>query len=211
MKKFLFIINALLLLAALVPFCLFAFLSYRYSSRTYKNVDEAPTVHTALVLGAGLNRAATVASPILTDRINAAVALYRKGKIKKILMSGDNRFLDYNEPEVMKKLAMNLGVPAQDIATDLAGRRTYDSCWRAKNIFSQNEIIVVTQSFHMTRTLFLCQSMGMKSWGLIADEPRYTPFQWLYWQMRDVVSFYLSLIDVYVHHPSVTKGEKISL
>jgi|SRR5579859_358222 len=211
MKKILLIINALLLLAACTPLCIFAYLSYSYSSQVYKNVGEIPAARTALVFGAGLNRTATVASPILTDRINAAVALYRKGKVKKLLMSGDNRFVDYNEPEVMKKLAVNLGVPAQDIATDLAGRRTYDSCWRAKNIFSQDEVILVTQSFHMTRALFLCQSMGMKSWGLIADEPRYTPFQWLYWQVRDVASFYMSLIDVYVHHPSVVKGKKITL
>jgi len=76
-------------------------------------------------------------------------------------MSGDNRFVEYNEPEAMRQVALSLGVPDQDIVLDYAGRRTYDSCYRAKEIFGVREAILVTQKFHLARALFLCNALGL--------------------------------------------------
>lgn len=176
----------------------------------YTSENDVPPAYSALVLGASVysdNRP----SPILADRIKAAVALYKKAKVKKLLMSGDNRTPYYNEPDVMKRMAISLGVPAEDIQADYAGRRTYDSCWRAKNIFSQDKMIIVTQSFHMSRALFLCSNLGIESYGLVSDQPIYSPLDWTYWQVRDVVSLILSIVDLFVRHPSLVKGDKIQL
>src|SRR5664280_227676 len=114
---------------------------------------EVPTRPVAIVFGAGLWRNGT-ATPVLQDRVQTAANLYFAGKVEKLLMSGDNRFVDYNEPAVMRQLAMSLGVPDGAIVLDYAGRRTYDTCYRAKAIFGVNEAILVTQAFHLPRAIY---------------------------------------------------------
>ena len=166
--------------------------------------------YSAIVLGAGL-RSDGSPSDILRDRVEAGVKLYKSGKVKKLIMSGDNRFKNYSEPDVMKQVAIQLGVPAEDIQPDYAGRRTYDSCWRARHIFSQNETIIVTQSFHMTRAIFVCNQLGIKSQGFTADVDRYDKKSWLYWSLRDIISLDKSLIDIFVFPPKPVGGEKIQI
>ena len=96
--------------------------------------------------------------------------LYFAGKVQKILMSGDNRFLYYNEPGSMMAYAVKLGVPQKDIVLDYAGRRTYDTCYRALYIFGVKEALLVTQDYHLPRALFTCNQIGLKSVGVIADQ-----------------------------------------
>ncbi len=96
----------------------------------------------------------------LQDRVQTAANLYFAGKVEKLLMSGDNRFVDYNEPAVMRKVALSLGVPEEAIVLDYAGRRTYDTCYRAKAIFGVTEAILVTQAFHLPRAIYLCNRLG---------------------------------------------------
>src|SRR5512134_3841451 len=96
--------------------------------------EESPARRVAIVFGAGLRRDGTPTA-ILRDRVETAAELYFGGKVEKILMSGDNRFDYYNEPEAMRQYALSLGVPVQAIAVDYAGRRTYDTCYRARAIF----------------------------------------------------------------------------
>jgi SanA protein len=209
-KKFIWFIIILFILACSFPFLLSYSLTQKYKKHIYTNLDDIPESYTALVLGAGVykdNRP----SPILRDRVNAAVELYKAGKVKKLLMSGDNRRKDYDEPTVMIDLAISLGVPKEDIQGDFAGRRTYDSCWRAKNIFSQDKLIIVTQSFHMTRSILLCESLGIQSYGFISDRDWYTDAQWSAWALRDKISTVKSLIDLYIWEPGVVKGEKIGI
>src|SRR5207237_52004 len=91
-------------------------------------VEEPPPV--AIVFGARVWDSGE-ASPVLYDRVLTAVELYRAGRVKKLLMSGDNPTANYDEPTAMKKTAMQLGVPENDIVLDFAGRRTYDTCYRA--------------------------------------------------------------------------------
>lgn len=181
-----------------------------YSSVTYSDTAGVPEHYSALILGAGVWRNGEP-SPILYDRIEAGAKLYQAGKVRKLIVSGDNRFAHYNEPQVMKRVAVEMGVPAEAVQEDFAGRRTYDSCWRAKNIFSQESLIVVTQSFHMTRALFLCNMLGVKSVGFISDVDRYSQAEWSKWTLRDKISFNLSLFDIYIKSPSVIKGDKIEL
>ncbi|NLE77262.1 MAG: DUF218 domain-containing protein, partial [Chloroflexi bacterium] len=95
--------------------------------------DDAPPQRVAVVFGAAVY-SGDVLSPMLRDRVETAVELYHAGKVEKLLMSGDNRFIHYNEPGAMMKYAQSLGVPEADLAPDYAGRRTYDTCYRARHI-----------------------------------------------------------------------------
>lgn len=125
---------------------------------------DAPEMPVAIVFGAGLSRDGTP-SPVLRDRVETAAALYFQGKVKKLLMSGDNRFVDYNEPGAMRQYALDLGVPAEDIVLDYAGRRTYDTCYRARAIFGVTEAILVTQPFHPATCPVPVQSIGGEGMG----------------------------------------------
>jgi len=123
-------------------------------------IEKAPFKPIAIVLGAGLRRDGTP-TLVLQDRITTAVALYQQRKVMKLLMSGDNSVENYNEPEAMRRFAVQLGVPEHDIVLDYAGFRTYDTCFRAKHIFNVDEAIIVTQSFHLPRALYLCRELGI--------------------------------------------------
>jgi len=125
-------------------------------------------------------------SHALYDRVITAVELYRAGRVKKILMSGDNRSENYDEPSAMKATAIKLGVPASDVVLDFAGRRTYDTCFRAKEIFQVQRAIVVTQQFHQARAIYLCNSLGVDSIGITANRRRYEGES--YWAFREFFS-----------------------
>jgi SanA protein len=180
----------------------------RTAGRIYTNAGEVPPAPVALVLGAGLWRDGSP-TPALYDRVATAVDLYRAGRVKKLLMSGDNRFVNYNEPAAMKKLAIQLGAPAEDIVLDYAGRRTYDSCYRAKEIFGVRQVVVVTQRFHLDRALFLCDALGVESVGVIADRRVYQTLRW--WELREVLATAGAWWDVNVRHPVPVLGEKLPI
>jgi vancomycin permeability regulator SanA len=131
-----------------------------------------PENHVALVLGAGLNRQGRP-SAMLYDRIAAAVDLYKSGKVDKLLMSGDNGDLDYNEVEPMRRTAIDLGVDPQDIVLDYAGFNTWDSCYRARDIFSLAQVTIVTQRFHLPRAIHTCSRLGVEAIGVVADRQPY--------------------------------------
>ncbi len=125
-------------------------------------------------------------SHALDDRVITAVELYRAGRVKKILMSGDNPSENYDEPTAMKATAVKLGVPASDVVLDFAGRRTYDTCFRAKEIFEAQKAIVVTQEFHQMRAIYLCSNLGIDSIGITANRRRYEGES--YWAFREFFS-----------------------
>jgi SanA protein len=175
-------------------------------SKTYA-AAEVPTRPVAIVFGAGLWRNGT-ATPVLQDRVQTAANLYFAGKVEKLLMSGDNRFVDYNEPAVMRQLALSLGVPDGAIVLDYAGRRTYDTCYRAKAIFGVNEAILVTQAFHLPRAIYLCNHLGVDSVGVDADLRIYPKSSLLYWNARELLATVAALWDVNIGHPVPVLGDK---
>ena len=175
-------------------------------SKTYA-AAEVPTRPVAIVFGAGLWRNGT-ATPVLQDRVQTAANLYFAGKVKKLLMSGDNRFVDYNEPAVMRQLALSLGVPDGAIVLDYAGRRTYDTCYRAKAIFGVNEAILVTQAFHLPRAIYLCNHLGVDSVGVDADLRVYPKSSLLYWNARELLATVAALWDFNIGHPVPVLGDK---
>lgn len=125
----------------------------------------APRRPVAIVFGA--------AGDILTDRVTTSVELYKAGKVQKLLMTGDNGHDGYNEPEDMKQQAIAEGVPARDIICDYAGFRTYDSLYRARDIFGVRSAILVTQRYHLPRALFLGEKLGLDVVGVDAARHRY--------------------------------------
>lgn len=153
------------------------------NSMTEIRIEEPPRV--AIVFGAGV-WADGAPSNVLYDRVLTAVELYRAGRVRKILMSGDNPTHQYDEPTAMKETAIRLGVPESDIVLDFAGRRTYDTCFRAKEIFEIKRAVLVTQEFHQPRALYLCGSLGIESVGITANRRKYEGEK--YWAFREFFS-----------------------
>lgn len=166
---------------------------------------EVPQSRAAVVFGAGLLHDGTP-SPVLKDRVATAVGLYQAGKVEKILMSGDNRFVDYNEPAAMKEYAISMGVLEDAIVLDYAGRRTYDTCYRAKEIFGLQEAILVTQRYHLPRALFTCQGMGISVNGVAADLRQYHTHSLRFWSLRELPATLVAVWQVWVSHPLPVLG-----
>lgn len=162
--------------------------------RTYSQA-EVPARRVAIVFGAGLWRDGAP-TPILQDRVETGANLYFAGKVEKILMTGDNSLVEYNEPEAMRQYALKLGVPDSAIVLDYAGRRTYDSCYRAKEIFRLREVILVTQKFHLARALFLCNALGLDGVGVEANNRSYHKSALLIWNFRELPATLTAFADV---------------
>jgi SanA protein len=130
--------------------------------------------------------------------------------VKKLLMSGDNRFEYYNEPASMQAYALELGVPAEDIVLDYAGRRTYDTCYRARHIFKLDDVILVTQGFHLPRALSMCNALGISAIGVPADQyaqQAYRKSSLLYWHLREIPATLVALWEVYISQPLPVLGD----
>jgi len=171
--------------------------------RTY-NTENVPADKAAIVFGAGLMVDGSPTS-VLKDRVATAAELYNSGKINKILMSGDNRFLNYNEPGAMKAYALELGIPEEDIVLDYAGRRTYDTCYRAKEIFQLSSAILVTQQFHLPRALYTCNALGLESVGVTADLRPYRDSG--YWSIREIIASLVAFAQVHITKPEPVLGD----
>ncbi len=165
--------------------------------RIADNVARAHPARVAIVFGAAV-RGDTV-SAILYDRVAAAADLYRAGIVQKLLLSGDNRFADYNEPGAMRKTALALGVQDVDIVLDYAGRSTYDTCFRARAVFGLDEATLVTQRFHLSRAITLCDGLGVRATGLASDRRTYAG-QWAN-ELREVAASANALVELYVTRP----------
>ncbi len=162
----------------------------------------------ALVFGAGLNGSGRP-SDVLSDRLITAADLYFAGRVDKILVSGDNSREEYDEPTAMRDFLVTWGVPEEDIALDFAGRRTYDTCYRAKNIWNVESALLVTQDFHLPRALFLCNQFGIESAGVSASRQPYVRES--YFAKREKLAVYKAILDVYVLHPKPLGGPKEEL
>jgi SanA protein len=177
----------------------------RAMSRLYE-LQNAPQKPVAIVFGAGLTRDGGPTT-VLRDRVEAAASLYFAGKVEKILMSGDNRFANYNEPGAMRAYALSLGVPDQAIVLDYAGRRTYDTCYRAKAIFGVQDALLVTQKFHLPRALYLCNALGVRADGVSADLHPYRRSLQFIWNLRELPASLTALVDIHVRHPIPVLGK----
>lgn len=197
---------SLLLLAILLFIGFFPRLMTRWyaDSRLY-NPESAPQNQVAIVFGAGLWRDGSP-SPVLRDRVATAADLYLSGKVEKLLMSGDNTSVHHDEPGAMREYALNLGVPDEDIVLDYAGRRTYDTCYRAREIFNIDTAILVTQAFHLPRALYTCNTLGVDAVGVPADLRQYRGSSQAFWNFRETIATVVALWEVHLSLPEPILG-----
>jgi SanA protein len=165
-------------------------------------------VDCALVLGAGVRDDGSP-SDVLRDRLDEALALYRAGRVKRILVSGDHQTRDYDEPNAMRLYLEANGVAPEAVFMDHAGLDTYSSMWRARHVFGASRIVVVTQQFHLARAVWCARSLGMQAEGSAADRHLYRGIAWL--QAREVVSRTKALVDVTVGRTPRHGGDAIDL
>jgi vancomycin permeability regulator SanA len=140
----------------------------------HDEVAAVPHRTVALVFGAGVDPGGRP-TPALADRLSAAIALYRAGRVDHLLLSGDNSRQDYDEVSAMRDVVLAAGVPAERVTRDYAGFDTYDSCARAVSIFGVRDAVLVTQDFHLPRALYLCRHQGIDAVGLAVPDWQHRP------------------------------------
>jgi vancomycin permeability regulator SanA len=173
-------------------------------TRSYENAASVPAEPVAIVFGAGLGSGGTL-SPMLADRVKAAADLYRIGKVRKLLMTGDNSSLAHDEVTPMRRFAITQGVPAQAIRLDYAGLSTYDSCYRARVIFGVTHAVLITQRFHLPRALYTCLQLGVDVVGLgTPDWGVYSDSLMSYYSLRESLATLKALWEVHVARPLPT-------
>ena len=181
----------------------------KYRDRIYTRAEDVPSRPIAIVLGAGLWPDGSL-TPVLADRVATAGDLFHAGVVQKLLLSGDNRFVNYNEPGAMRDYAVRLGVPADAIVLDYAGRRTYDTCYRARAIFGVERAVVVTQRFHIARALYVCDALEVDAVAIVADRRAYTVRR-VIWEIREYLALAQAWWDVNVRHPVPILGEPLPI
>ena len=205
MKRFFKIGLATVLIVGGTAAAVWGWIQWRYDRLVVTDIAAAPEIPVAIVFGAGI-RADGRLSPMLADRMDTAVALYNAGKVRKLLVSGDNRFADYDEPGRMYDYAVAHGVPAADVVRDYAGRRTYDTCYRAKAIFGVERALLVTQRFHLPRAIFTCRNLGVDGIGFSADRRPYWSNN--YYRFRDAFATLRAWWDVKIARPLPVLGPR---
>lgn len=201
----------LLLLVAGIVFIAWANYSMKRNTEDFlsSHIADIPAAKTALLLGTSKTLDNGQPNAYFYNRILAAAELYRSGKIQYLIVSGDNSRKDYNEPEDMQKALMKRGVPEDRIFLDFAGFRTLDSVVRAKEIFSQHKIIIVSQQFHNERAVFLAQQNGMEAYGFNAEDVnQYAGFKT---NMREYLAKTKAYLDLITGVEPKFGGKKIQI
>jgi SanA protein len=171
------------------------------------SVNSVPARPVAIIFGASVHADGTP-SAMLADRVRVGAELYFAGKVQALLMTGDNSTKEHNEPAVMRRYAMSLGVPDSAIVLDYAGFRTYDSCYRAREIFQVDQAILVTQDFHLDRALLICNQLGVDSVGVVASRPQgYSHAMLLYSEIREYPATGMALMDLLVNRQPTYLGD----
>lgn len=192
---------AVLPVAAMVAAAAIYFDVQRQANPVYQSIKEVPETPAAIVFGAGIGTA------VLADRVHTAVSLYKSGKVRKLLMTGDNGHTDYDEPQAMKSLAVAAGVPGENIACDYAGFRTYDSLYRARDIFNVQQAVLVTQAFHLPRAMFIAKHLGLSVVGIDAARRSYG-LEECWYQLREVAATESAWLDVMMQRKPRFLGKK---
>ncbi|WP_415329327.1 SanA/YdcF family protein [Chryseobacterium sp. MMS23-Vi53] len=171
------------------------------------NIADVPQTKTALLLGTSKNLNSGLPNAYFYNRIQAAIDLYKSGKIQYIIVSGDNSTKDYNEPEDMLLTLMKYGIPQDKIFLDHAGFRTLDSVVRAKEIFGQTRLVIISQKFHNERAVFLAKQNGIEAFGYNAkDVNKYAGFKT---NMREYLAKAKAYYDLLLGVEPKFGGEKI--
>jgi SanA protein len=188
------VLGALLAAAAYLPSKL---LAARYAAQivTPELAEHRPI---AIVFGAGL-RSDGRPTRVLEDRVRTASELYHAGNADKLLLSGATNGAGRNETEAMLDLALQLGVSRDDILLDPEGTRTFETCSRARSLWSIEQAHLVTQRFHLPRALVICDQLGMDVTGVVADRRTYSKLSMAFWQLREIPAVLRALCDLRIN------------
>ena len=172
---------------------------------TGEKASNLENVDCILILGAGVWK--DKPSPMLKDRLEKGIELYKAGVAPKIIMSGDHGKESYDEVNLMKEYAIEKGVPSEDIFMDHAGFSTYDSIYRARDIFKVKKMIIVTQKFHLYRALYLSNKLGIEAYGVMAEPIKYSGQ--FYRELREILARDKDFIKAIVKPKPTYLGESI--
>ncbi len=172
---------------------------------TGEKASHLENVDCILILGAGVWK--DKPSPMLKDRLEKGIELYKAGVAPKIIMSGDHGKESYDEVNLMKEYAIEKGVPSEDIFMDHAGFSTYDSIYRARDIFKVKKMIIVTQKFHLYRALYLSNKLGIEAYGVMAEPIKYSGQ--FYRELREILARDKDFIKAIVKPKPTYLGESI--
>ena len=203
----------ILIIFGIVVLAIDVYVSDSAKGRIYSSVQKVPKRGVALVLGTAKYIRKGKINYFYKYRIDATVKLYKAGKVRAILVSGDNATRYYNEPARMKRDLIKRGVPKSKIYLDFAGFRTLDSILRAQEIFGLKKYIIVSQKFHLQRALFIAQKSGADAIGFVAkDIPRTAAAFRM--RMREYAARVKAFLDIYILHTTPKffgKFEKIEI
>ncbi len=173
MKKIIMYITITLIIIILIILGINFYVKSSTKQQIIKKEDcsNLQDVDCIIVLGAGIW--GDKPSPMLEDRLLEAISLYENNVSAKIIMSGDHGQEDYDEVNVMKKFAIEKGVPSEDIFMDHAGFSSYESMYRAKEVFGAKKVVIVTQEYHLYRSLYIANKLGLEAYGVASDPRKY--------------------------------------
>lgn len=186
---------------------------HRYDARIMATPERLETgdwrkPRVAIVFGASVYSNGDL-SPTLEERVETAIALYRAGKVDRILVSGDNRHPSYNEPRAMQDYLVTHAVAPRDVVVDYAGRSTYDTCLRAREIFGLERAVLVTQRFHLSRALYLANELGLDALGVATDSSKASSLG--YQNVRELGAEIKAWFNLRVLRPETILGEKLPI
>ncbi|MFB9521042.1 SanA/YdcF family protein [Streptomyces cremeus] len=196
------------LVQAVMAGCVLALMpsTWTYASTADRvgEVADAPAREVAMVFGAGLWRGEP--TPYLARRLDAAVELYRTGRVKVVLVTGDNSRAEYDEPDAMRGYLVRHGVPDEHVVSDFAGFDTWDSCVRARKIFGVDRAVLISQGFHIRRAVALCEAAGVDGFGVGVDDAH--DATWYYGGAREVFAAGKALLDATLRPDPHFLGER---
>ncbi len=182
------------------------------NNRIFSTIEKVPYSNVALLLGTSRYSTTGQNNLYFQYRIKAAVRLYNSGKIRHIIVSGDNSLSEYNEPREMRRALVKEGIPIEAITLDFAGFRTLDSVVRCKKVFGQDYFIIVSQKFHIERALFIAEKFHINAIGFAAKSP--TQQYSIKTTVREYFARAIAMVDVYLLQTQpkfLGKQEKIVL
>jgi SanA protein len=172
---------------------------------TYTSIYDVPPAEAAVVLGASVIHG--MPSPVLAARADVAIALYRLGKVKVILVTGDNGALTHDEVTPVRKYLLAAGVKPEHIFLDHAGFDTYSSLYRADSVFDARSVIIATQDFHLPRALWTARHLGLDAYGIVAAGAENSPYVYL----REILASFKAVWDVLTRRVPKYVGDPIPL
>ncbi|PKV67277.1 SanA/YdcF family protein [Pontibacter ramchanderi] len=206
-QKYLLVVSLACFLVVMVGILVTTLVKRQSNQYTYKQTEHVPICYTGIIFGAGIRDGKP--SKYLKDRLDAGIQLYKAGKVQRLLLSGDNSSRNYDELKVMRDYCLSENVRAEDIFLDFAGFDTYSTLYRAKEVFKVDRAVLVSQNYHLDRAIYIGRSLGLDSYGYIADKGHYVGYRRNY--LREVLATVNAFMEVNLNRKPKFLGETVDI